>query len=703
MAQRTSTRKFRAETQKLLDLMIHSVYAQREVFLRELISNASDAIDKARFRALTDDRLASDEAWEIRLIPDADAGTLTIIDNGIGMSHDEVVDQIGTIARSGSEAFSAQVQSDASQDQAAAAEGEGPSADSSGSPQDPELIGRFGVGFYSAFMAADRVELRTFKPGEEHAVLWSSTGGESYTIRKEDPPSPGNEATPAHGTSITLHLKPWARGIESENGASERSASAAFGEETSTGSPPMDFTDPEILRQVVKRHSDYVAFPVVVQRPGEGDLAERSETVNSMQPPWARPKDAISDEEHADFYRHLAHDWEAPLTHVHVRAEGMHEYRALLYVPARAPVDLFMRDARRGLQLFARRVMIMEECQALMPEYLRFVRGVVESPDVPLSLSRETVQQDRLIGAIRRHLVRRVLDELARLRDEDREKYEAFWSEFGPALKEGFHVDPARHDTLRGLLLARSTEAEGWTTLDEYITRMRAGQEDIWWLAGDQVERLRNAPQLEAFRAKGVEVLLLSDPADEIVMNLLGEHEGHRLRSAAHDELDLSAIGPRPPSKAEGEDASGEDGAEKTETAEDEPAPSSEALAPFLAQLAGALEGEVGTVRSSARLTESAACLVAVEGAVSPQLEQLMRAMGQPLPEQERVLEVNARHPLLRAMLRRYLVNAADPRLEDFANMLYDQALLAEGRSPRDPAAFARRVAAVMAESLDRD
>ena len=673
-AQRPSTRKFRAETQKLLDMMIHSVYAQREVFLRELISNASDAIDKARFRALTDDRLDTDQTWEIRLIPDAEAGTLTVRDNGIGMSYDEVVDQIGTIARSGSESFAAE-----------AAAGE----EALGEAADPELIGRFGVGFYSAFMAADRVELRTYKPGEEQAVRWASTGGETYTIRRETPPESG------HGTTITLHLKPWARGHDE-------------GEEASTGSPPMDFANPEILRQVVKRHSDYVAFPIVVEQPGEGDAAERSETVNSMQPPWARRKEEISEEEHADFYRHLAHDWEAPLTHVHVRAEGMHEYRALLYVPSRAPMDLFMRDARRGLQLFARRVMIMEECPELMPEYLRFVRGVVESPDVPLSLSRETVQQDRLIGVIRRHLVRKVLDELGRLRDERREDYERFWSEFGPALKEGFHVDPTRHDALRGLLLARSTEAEGWTTLDEYVGRMRAGQQDIWWLAGDQVERLRDAPQLEAFRAKGVEVLLLTEPADEIVMTLLGEHGEFRLRSAAHDELDLSAIGPKP--KAEGAEdggaptGDGEDTGEEADgadSADEGDGPGEETLKPFLERLSEGLGDDVEAVRPSSRLTESAACLVATEGAVSPQLEQLMRAMGQAMPEQKRVLEVNAKHPLLRAMLRRFLADAADPRLDDYADMLYDQALLAEGQPPRDPAAFARRVASVMARSLE--
>ncbi len=688
MAARSSTRKFRAETQKLLDMMIHSVYAQREVFLRELISNASDAIDKARFQALTNDAIDDEGAWSIRLIPDAEAGTLTIVDNGVGMSQDEVIDQIGTIARSGSESFAREqgaqkgtkngsAKSDSKKDDAAAA--------------DPELIGRFGVGFYSAFMAADKVELRTWKAGEEQGVLWSSTGGEQYTIR---PVEPGER-----GTRITLHLKPWARGVDEDETSTE---DARRPDAPGAGSPPMDFTDPEVLRMVVKRHSDYVAFPILVERPGEGDAAERSETVNSMQPLWARAKGEISDEEHADFYRHLAHDWEAPLTHVHVRAEGMHEYRALLYVPAKAPMDLFTRDARRGLQLYARRILIMEEAQALMPEYLRFVRGVVESPDIPLSLSREAVQQDRLIGAIRRHLVRKVLEELGRMRDTERERYETFWTEFGSALKEGFHTDQPRHDTLRGLLLARSTTATGWTTLDEYVSRMRDGQDAIWWLAGDKVDRLKDAPQLEAFHAKGVEVLLLSDPADEIVMALLAEHDGHPLRSAAHDELDLSAIGAA--AGTDGADKEKKDGDDKDADASadsDGDGPTAEALKPFLERLASGLGDDVETVRPSARLTESAACLVATEGAVSAQLEQLMRAMGQDLPPQQRVLEVNAKHPLLRAMLRRFLADPADPRLDDYAGMLYDQALLAEGQAPRDPAAFARRVASVMAQTLE--
>lgn len=631
-------RKFKAETAKLLDLMIHSVYTQREAFLRELVSNASDAIDKARILALTDPSLAADSAdYAITLIPDRDAGTLTIRDNGIGMTYDEVAENIGTIARSGSEAF------------AAALEGEGAA----------ELIGRFGVGFYSAFMVAERVELTTTRHGADHGVAWSSEGGESYHIARTAPGS--------RGTTITLHLRPAARG-QSEAGASEEE-------------PPQDFTDPAVLRAVVKRHSDFVAFPIRLEVPGaDGDAL--TDVLNTRQPIWTRAQDDVPEEGYHDFYRHIAHDWRPPLSVIRVQAEGTLEYTALLFLPSEPPLDLYTAEHRRGLQLYVRRVFIMEEARELLPEHLRFVRGVLDSPDLPLSISREAVQEDARIAAIRRHLTRRVHDELARLLSAERERYEGFWQGFGAVVKEGFAHAPEAAERLRDLVLVRSTHGDGWTTLAEYAERMPDDQDAAYYLIGERLETLRAAPQLEALRARGVEVLLLTDAVDEWVVNALGEIGGRRLVSAASAELRAKASEVLTPGGGAAE------------------GPGAEALAGLVGRIGGALAERVGQVRLSERLVDSAACLVDAEGAPSARTVRLMAALGQPTAAPKRILELNPEHALVRRLHAIHALSPGDSRIDEAAELLYDLARIAEGEPPSDAAAFSRRATAVMAKAL---
>lgn len=678
MSTKPRTRKFQAHTPKLLDLMIHSVYSRKDVFLRELISNASDAIDKLRFQALTDDSLRDvDLQPKIKLTADEGAGTLTVHDNGIGMTEDEVVENLGTIARSGSAAFA---------EAAAAAEGGAPNAD---------LIGQFGVGFYSVFMVADEAIVVTQKHGADHAVRWRSTGGETYTVERIPPRE--------RGTSITLKLK-----HEVDEAAPDDDP---YGDEA----PAKAFTQTWTLRKIVKEHSDFIAYPIVVDVPREEAVKDddgkpvpgaeprrwtEEETLNSMRPLWTRRKDEITAEEYDEFYHHITHDWNDPFEVIHAHIEGVHEYTALMYVPGQAPLDLYAREHRRGLQLYAKRVFIMEECRELMPEHLRFVRGLVDSPDLPLNISREMVQQDRLIAAFRRQLGRRVLDALKARMERDRDAYEAFWTHFGAVLKEGFHYEPAHADMLRSLLLYRSTAGSGWTTLAEYIERMPEGQSDIYYLAGDSVARLHDAPQIEAFRSRGVEVLLMTDAVDEIVAVQIGDVDGKRLKDVARGEIDVSDIGAKP---GDGADAGAGGEAAAIETPGGAPAhagPAPENLRPMLDHLQSLLADDVEAVRVSKRLTDSAVCLVSPEGGMTPQIEQMMRAMGQAVPKQKRVLEVNPGHALIHRLYAIHQVNPTDPRLREFAEMLLDQALLAEGAPVQHPARFAQRVADLMAKAM---
>lgn len=703
MTAKPRTRKFQAETRKLLDLMIHSVYSRKDVFLRELISNASDAIDKVRFLALTDPALA-DEAqdFKIKLIPDAAAGTLAVQDNGIGMDEEDVTRNLGTIARSGSAEFLAGLRAEAAAADNVAANGDGGSDDITGTAgdgaADTDLIGQFGVGFYSVFMVADKVVVESQKHGADHAVRWVSTGGESYTIETLPPR--------ARGTTVTLHLK--------------READPHAGEDDAFGleAPAEAFTDTWTLRRIVKQHSDFIAFPIVMDaereeredgagedQAGAGEDADGAEgaksgprtrtveeTINSMRPLWTRARDEVSEDEYHEFYRHITHDWQDPFEVIHAHIEGMHEYTTLMYIPGRAPVDLYTREHRRGLQLYAKRVFIMEECRELLPEYLRFVRGLVDSPDLPLNISREMVQQDRLILTIRKHLTRRLLDALRQRLESDRAAYEGFWAEFGPVVKEGFHYEPAQADTLKALVLFRSTAGEGWTTLAEYAARMPEGQDAVYYLTGESRELARNAPQIEAFRAKGIEVLLLTDAVDEIVALQLGDYEGNPLTSVSRGEIDLAGV------KASGEGEASADGDEGAADADGGPVP--EALGPLLGDMQTFLADDIESVRVSKRLTDSAVCVVSPEGGLSPQIEQMMRAMGQDLPRQKRVLEVNPKHPLITRLYAIHQVNPDDPRLREGAEMLLDQALLAEGAAIKNPARFAQRVAELMAKAM---
>lgn len=634
--------RFQAETGSLLEMMIHHLYTRREVFLRELISNASDAIDRQRLLALTSPAPEAED-YRIRLIPDAEAGTLVLEDNGIGMSEAEVVENLGTIARSGTAATRA----------GAAEAGLDPAG----------LIGQFGVGFYSVFMVADEVVVTTRRADEAQGVEWRSSGGDGFQVR----PAPDLP----RGTRISLRLRrdapePASDDAEADALADLRPAAQAF-------------TDPELLRRVVKRHSDFIAFPILLVLPDDqGGL--REEQVNSTRPLWTRRPAEVSAEDYQEFYHHLTHDWSEPYAVIHQHVEGLREYTALLFIPSRRPADLDTREHRRGLQLYARRVFIMDECRELMPEYLRFVRGLVDSPDLPLNVSRESIQEDRLLMAMRRQLTRRVLAELGERLEADRAAYEGFWEAFGPVLKEGFHYEPAQAPRLRDICLFRSTH-DGWSTLAEIGTRRVDGQKAIYYLAGERLDALRRSPQLESLRRRGVEVLLLADPVDEVVIARLGEIDGLPLVSVAQGELDLAGL-PEPEQPAGSEP------------------PSAALMAPLLERLTEQLGERVSAVRASSRLTDSAVCLVDEEGAPSAQLLHILKAMGQEPPAPRRILEVNTAHPLLQRMQLRAQVSPDDPLLAEYGPLLYDLAALAEGAAPADGAELAERLTSIMTRAM---
>lgn len=641
----TETRSFQAETAKILDLMIHSVYSNREVFLRELISNASDAIDKVRFLSLTDEALRADgdHDYAIVLRPDPDAHTLVIEDNGIGMSYDEVVANIGTIARSGTSEFVARLEE----------------AQKAG---DMALIGRFGVGFYSSFIVAERVVLETWKFGEAHGVRWESRGDGNYSIARTAPRR--------RGTSITLYLK-----------------SVDEADDTAT-----DFSQSWSLRDTVRRHSDFVSFPIVLETKVKAKAGEdgqeaaadetKRETINRQKPLWTRDPKEITDEEHAEFYRHLTHDWGEPADRLHVRAEGTHEFVGLLYVPKRPPVDLYAREGKRGLSLYVRNVFVMDQCRELLPEYMRFVRGLVDSPDLPLNMSREVVQQDRLIAQFRKVLVKRLFDRFASWLADKREDYETFWGQFGPVLKEVLHYEPTQQAKLEACMLVRTTHSEGWSTLAEVKSRFVEGQDSFYYLVGDDMSVLRRAPHLEVFAERGVEVLLFADPIDQVAISQLETLAEAKLVDAADPQLDLGAIG-----KA----GDGSDATDETQAI---------SVAALVASLGDSLKDSVQAVRASRRLRDSAAVLVSADDAPHASLERMMRAMGEKVPERKRVLELNPKHPLVTRLVELNDADAADERVRLVGELLVDQALIAGGDKPRDPATFVARLNEVMNGAL---
>ncbi|MGW1172910.1 molecular chaperone HtpG [Kitasatospora sp. NPDC002543] len=649
MASPTQTLEFQAETRQLLQLVIHSIYSNKDIFLRELISNASDALDKLRLESLTDTGLAVDTSdLHIRLDVDRDARTLTVRDNGVGMTRDDVVDLIGTIAKSGTASLLAKIK-------------EAKDAEAAQS-----LIGQFGVGFYSAFMVADKVTLHTRRAGTEQGTAWESDGEGSYTIAEADD-------LPV-GTSVTLHLKP----VDGEDGLG-------------------DYLAGWKIRQIVKQYSDFIRWPIRMAAesvapaapaapaepgaesgPESGSADEAAgelETLNSMKALWARPRSEVTEAEYSDFYQQISHDWQAPAETIHMRAEGTFEYEALLFIPAHAPFDLFSRDTKRGVQLYVKRVFIMDDCDALMPNYLRFVKGVVDAHDLSLNVSREILQHDRQITAVRRRLVKKVLGALKSTQADRPEAYTALWEQFGRVLKEGLLEDRDNTDALLELVRAASTDdPEKTTTLREYVSRMKDGQDTIYYLTGENRAMVENSPHMEAFTAKGYEVLILTDPVDEVWTDQIPAFDGHRFQSIAKGQVDLDG------------DADGDGGDEaKTEKAQRE-----QDFAALLDWLQGTLADHVKQVRLSTRLTTSAACLVGDAHDLTPTLEKMYRAMGQELPAVKRILELNPTHPLVIALRQAHGANAEDPALADTAELLHGSALLAEGGDLPDPARFTR-------------
>ena len=614
----SETIEFQAEARQLLQLMIHSIYSTKDVFLRELISNASDALDKVRLAAFADKDLdvATDDL-HITLETDATERTLTVRDNGIGMSRDEVVSLIGTIAKSGTAEMLAQLREAREADSVAAA----------------ELIGQFGVGFYASFMVADKVELVTRKAGSDAGVRWESRGEGTYTI-EDAPDAP-------QGTAVTLHLKP-----------------------EDTDDALHDYTNPATVRSIVKRYSDFITWPIRL-----GD-----ETVNSRKALWARAQKDVSDEEYAEFYRHVSHDWREPLTTIRLAAEGTFEYQALLFLPSHAPMDLFMREGKRGVQLYVRRVFIMDDCEALVPEYLRFVKGVVDAADLSLNISREILQQDRQIQLIRKRLVKKVLSTVKTMLADEPEKYATFWTEMGRAVKEGLLSDHDNRDAILEICSFPSThDEEQPTTLRDYIARMPEGQDAIYYGTGPSRSALAHSPHLEAFRAKGYEVLLLTDPVDEVWVDAVPEFEGKSLVSVAKGEVDLGG--------------SVDDAAEQ-------------GFAELLTWMGGALEEDVKEVRLSHRLTDSAACLVGEPGDLTPTLEKMYRAMGQEPPKVKRILELNPKHGLVTGLRDAHGARPDDTGLGDTARLLYGMALLAEGGELPEPAAFVALLSRQLEQTL---
>jgi len=652
------TRAFQAQTNKLLDLVIHSIYAHKDVFLRELISNASDAIDKVRFLALTDaDLLEGDGDFKIKLVADEAAHTLTIIDNGIGMTYDEVIDHIGTIARSGSEAFADRIKA-AGADAAT-----------------PDLIGQFGVGFYSAFMVAKKVVLETCKAKADHAVRWESAGDGEYRIERLD--------KVRRGTRITLFL----RDKDAPKGDGEDDDDdAVFNADT--------WTDPWTVRKTVKKYSDFIAFPIAMDtkkwetpkdadgKPQEGAEAVEKvveETLNSGKALWTRPPSSIDKDEHEAFYKHVSRDWNPPADVLHFHVEGTQEWTALLYIPEKAPFDLYSREPRRGLQLYIKRVFIAEDVKELIPEHLRFLKGLVDSADLPLNVSRETVQHDRLVGVIRKKVANKVTEHFRKKIADSRPDYEKLWAEFGTCLKEGFHYDVAGKDKLAEIVLVRTTHGDGWSTLAEVVERKQAGQTALYYLSGDQLDVIKAAPQLEVFRKRGIEVILLPEAVDEIMVGALDKFQDLELKSAAKGELD-------------GLPESDDEAKAKGERAEQ--------FKRLTDRLTALLADSVKSVRVSDRLTDSAVCLVADQGAMSAHMERMLTAMGQPAPAHKRILELNPDHALVAGLRDLADKDGSDDRLREFGEMLFDQALIAEGAPLKNPARFAQRVASAMTAAV---
>ena len=618
---------FQTEVQQLLDLMIHSLYSNKEIFLRELISNASDAADKLRFEALTDDSLFEDDAeLTIRVEFNAEQKTVSVTDNGIGMSREEVIENLGTIAKSGTRQFFESLTGDQS--------------------KDSQLIGQFGVGFYSAFIVADKVEVLTRRAGasREEGVRWISEGKNDYTLETVE--------RPKRGTRITLYLNDEAD----------------------------EFLNAYRLRSIINKYSDHISLPIVMDKEGEEETGE--ETVNSATALWTRNKKDISQEEYDEFYKHVGHDFEAPLAHVHNKVEGKLEYSSLLYIPARAPFDLWDREKRHGIKLYVRRVFIMDDAEQLIPSYLRFVKGVVDSDDLPLNISREILQRNKTIDSIRSGCTKKILDLLAKMASKDPDKYTSFWKEFGRVLKEGVIEVTEKQEDLARLFRFASTHEdteEQSVSLEDYVGRMQEGQKSIYFITADSFATAKNSPHLEIFRKRGIEVLLLTDPIDEWLTTHLNEFDGKPLRSVNKGELDLD--------QTENSDDDEKDENKKESAAEKE-------FKDIVERIKNLLDEKVKDVRVTDRLTSSPACLVADENDMGRHLEQILAASGQSIPGSKPILEINPEH----LILKRLKEEADEDRFRDWSHIIFDQALLSEGGKLDDPAGFVSRLNSMFME-----
>lgn len=635
------TRKFKTEVQQLLHLIINSLYSNKEIFVRELISNASDAIDKAKFREQTEpDLFAGDTDYNIRLALDPENKTFQVSDNGIGMTFDEVNDNIGTIAQSGTAAFMEAVEQSKKENALS-----------------PELIGQFGVGFYSAFIVAEKVRLDTKAPGEESGVRWESDGKGSYTVQEIKKES--------RGTVVTLFLQ------DPED-------------------DDQDFTQEYTVQNIVKKHSDFVTYPIIMNMEKSEPIPEneiikdsegkpigdtykkirKDETLNSMKAIWAKPKDDVDEKEHAEFYKHISHNWDEPLEIIHKRFEGVIEYDVLMYLPSKAPFDLFRPERKHGMQLYCKRVFIMDDCKELLPEYLGFVQGVVDAPDLNLNVSREILQEDRVVRNIRKNLVKQVF---AALEGMEKEKYEEFFTEFGQALKAGIPTDFANKEKLASLLRYKTTKSgDKYVSLDEYIENMQEDQKEIYYLTGENLTSLINSPLLESLKEKDYEVLLMIDPVDEWVTQSLPEYKEKKLKSAEKGDLDLEKV----------------DDEKKNE------------YSALLSFLKGKLEAKIKDVVVSNRLKNSVSCLSADDYAMSAYMEKIMKASGQKTPDQKRVMEVNINHPVMAKMKEIFESDTTNPVLQDYSDLLFDIAVISEGGKLDNPARFSKLLGDLMNKAI---
>ncbi len=627
------TMEFKAEIKQLLDLMIHSLYSHKEIFLREVISNASDAIDKARYESLTNtDIITMSGPWKIKITPDKDKGTLTISDNGIGMTQEEIIEALGTIAHSGTKQFLSAIQN-------------------KDVKNSPELIGQFGVGFYSSFMVADRVTVVTRKAGNlgNKGTRWESTADGSFTVDEVEKTSPG--------TDVILHIK----------------------------DDEKKYLDEWEIRTVIRKYSDYIEYPIVmdVEREQESTLEKdrkvtvrEEETLNSQKAIWLRDKAEITGSEYNEFYKHISHDFHDPLRVIHYRAEGTSEFTCLLYLPAKAPMDIFYKDYRIGPTLYVKRVQIMDHCEQLLPVYLRFVKGVVDSSDLPLNVSREMLQNNRQVEIIKNNVTKKVLDTLGDMKKNEPEAYLGFYREFGKVLKEGIHYDFSKREPIADILLFSSTKSVdgGLRSLQEYLDAMKPGQEEIYYITASSLSEAAGSPYLEVFRDKDYEVLIMTDEIDDFIFNAF-EFKGKKLKSATRGEVSLDNGGREEAQKQYGK---------------------------LMEVIKGQLTDDVKDVRLSGRLKESPCCLVSDEGDLDPNMEKLLKAMGQDVPSRKRILEINPSHELFSVLNGIFERDGEGDMLKEYISLLYDQALLLEGSKPRNPLLFARHVSKLMVDQAKK-